>query len=160
MTNICISSMTFGPSKKVDDVREKQTPKTFPAKTLDFWKKNIFSSQIFMIIKKNEIYIRLYFYSNGNMVRSRLLPIFGVDCQTSATWKPNIGNPKIGPRYRQTDGKSYQLIREFRNMFLKTEDSNFNPIFFQLGLYFIFNPNIGNILKKKSVYSDLWVQAR
>ena len=52
MTNICISSMTFGPSKKVDDVREKLTPKTLPAKTLNFWKKNIFSSQIFMIIKK------------------------------------------------------------------------------------------------------------
>ena len=160
MKNIFKSSMTFWLPKKVDDVREKLTPKTFTAKTLNFWKKNIFSSQMLMIIKKNEIYIRSYFFSNGNMARPRILPIFGVDCQTSATWKPNIGNPKIGPRYRQTDGKSYQLIREFRNMFLKTEDSNFNPIFFKLGLYFIFNPNIGNILKKKSVYSDLWERSQ
>ena len=77
--------MTFWLPKKVDDVREKQTPKTFPAKTLDFRKKNIFSSQMLMIIKKNEIYIRSYFYSNGNMARPRILPIFGVDYHTSAT---------------------------------------------------------------------------
>ena len=70
-----------------------------------------------MIIKKNEIYIRSYFYSNENMARPRILPIFGVDYQTSATWKPNIGNPNIGPRYRQTIGNSYQLKKEFINMF-------------------------------------------
>ena len=138
----------FGFQKKLTMSGKNWPPKLLLLKLSIFEKKNIFSSQMLMIIKKNEIYIRSYFYSNGNMARSRLLPIFGVDCQTSATWKPNIGNPKIGPRYRQTDGKSYQLIREFRNMFLKTEDSNFNPIFFKLGLYFIFNPNIGNILRR------------
>ena len=65
VTNIFISSMTFGPSKKAAEDRHKLTPKTFTAKTLNFWKKNIFSSQIFMIIKKNAIYIRLYFFPMG-----------------------------------------------------------------------------------------------
>ena len=111
----------FGFQKKLTMSGKNWPPKLLLLKLSIFEKKNIFSSQMLMIIKKNEIYIRSYFYSNGNMARPRILPIFRIDCQTSATWKPNIGNPNIGPRYRQTIGNSYQLKKELIDMFLKTE---------------------------------------